>query len=81
LRASAFAALSPTIFVAAEVDPLISEGEAYVAALTAAGVTVDYRLVKGVSHGFIPMHRVLNEAAQTIDFIATSIRSLVGSRQ
>ncbi len=41
--------------VAAEIDPLTSEGEALAAALTEAGVDVEHRLFDGVTHEFFGM--------------------------
>ena len=44
--------LPPATIVAAEIDPLRSEGKAYADRLRAAGVPVRYRLYKGVAHEF-----------------------------
>ena len=46
----------------AECDPLVDEGLAYADRLRAAGVPVELELYRGVTHDFIKMGRVLDEA-------------------
>ena len=47
----------------AECDPLVDEGVAYADRLRLADVPVEFELVRGVTHDFIKMGRVLPEAA------------------
>jgi acetyl esterase len=59
--------LPPAIIVTAEFDPLRDEGEAYGAALTAAGGRADVRRYAGMIHGFFDMGGVCPAAAAAIE--------------
>ncbi|GAA4307800.1 alpha/beta hydrolase [Nibribacter koreensis] len=54
--------LPPTTIVAAEIDPLASEGQTLNDKLKAAGVETDYQKYNGVTHEFFGMATVLPEA-------------------
>jgi acetyl esterase len=54
--------VAPACVVLAECDPLVDEGVAYADKLRAAGVDVALELVRGVTHDFIKLGRVLPEA-------------------
>lgn len=61
--------------ILAECDPLIDEGLAYADRLRAAGVPVELELVRGVTHDFIKMGRVLDEARRAQAFAGAALRS------
>jgi acetyl esterase len=66
--------VAPACFVLAECDPLADEGLAYADKLRAAGVPVALDLVRGVTHDFIKMGRVLKEAPAALAFAAAALQ-------
>ena len=73
------AGLPPAVVVTAEYDPLRDEGEAYAAALTAAGVDVDRARYDGLVHGFIDMGAASPAAEAALgDVVARTRRLLHG---
>lgn len=68
LRSTNLKGLPPATIIAAEIDPLLSEGKAYADKLKAAGVPVTYKMYPGVTHEFFGMGAVLDEAkdAETV---------------
>jgi acetyl esterase len=67
--------VAPACVLLAECDPLVDEGLAYADKLRAAGVPVELDLVRGVTHDFIKLGRVLKEAGQAQDFAARALRA------
>jgi acetyl esterase len=67
--------VAPACILLAECDPLVDEGLAYADRLRAAGVPVELDLVRGVTHDFIKLGRVLKEAGQAQDFAARALRA------
>lgn len=62
LRAESLEGLPPALVITAALDPLRDEGEAYGAALEAAGVPTTVSRYDGVIHGFFGMHGLIDEA-------------------
>ena len=66
--------LAPAMFITADFDPLLTEGQQYAAQLQAAKINVDHHHYPTLSHGFISMVGLLNEADEAIDKIADFIK-------
>jgi acetyl esterase len=69
-------ALPPALVVTAAFDPLRDEGDAYAAALRAAGVPVLERRVPGLVHGFVNMTGVSPASRAAVVEIAGTLRAL-----
>ena len=59
--------LPSTHIIAAEVDPLLDEGQAYRDRLAAAGVPVSYTLGKALPHGYFNLTAVLPGAKDLVN--------------
>ncbi len=66
--------VAPACVILAECDPLVDEGLAYADKLRAAGVAVELELVRGVTHDFVKMGRVLKEAGAALDAAAAALK-------
>jgi acetyl esterase len=73
LEADALEGVAPACVVLAECDPLVDEGVMYADRLRAAGVPVELELVRGVTHDFIKLGRVLPEAPAAQDVIGAAL--------
>jgi acetyl esterase len=62
LIADSLEGVAPACVILAECDPLVDEGVAYADRLRDAGVPVELELYRGLTHDFIKMGRVLDEA-------------------
>ena len=71
--------LPPTTIIAAELDPLVSDGQDYFLALKAAGNKVNYRLFSGTTHEFFGMGAVVAKAKVAEDFGAKQISTSFGN--
>jgi acetyl esterase/lipase len=67
--------LPPTTIVAAEIDPLQTEGKLLYDNLKKAGVDVDYKLYKGVTHEFFGMAAVVPEAKDAQGYASGRIKN------
>jgi acetyl esterase len=70
LRAKSLAGLPPALVLTAEYDPLRDEGEAYAAALQAAGVPVTLHRYDGLIHAFMKRVEVFDAAHDAIARVA-----------
>jgi acetyl esterase len=80
LEAEDLAGAAPACVILAECDPVVDEGLAYADRLRLAGVPVELDLVRGVTHDFIKMGRVLSEAAAAQQFAADALRAAWSDR-
>lgn len=69
------AGLPPTLIIAAEIDPLQSEGELLNTRLKDAKVDTQYKLYKGVTHEFFGMASVIPEAKDAQALAVQKIKS------
>lgn len=66
--------LPPTTIIAAEIDPLQTEGKMLFDKLSAANVSTSYRLYTGVTHEFFGMATVLPEARDAQKFATDELK-------
>jgi acetyl esterase/lipase len=66
--------LPPTTIIAAQYDPLRSEGETLAANFKKAGVATDYKLYNGTAHEFYGMAALLPEAKDAQAFVANALK-------
>jgi acetyl esterase len=69
-----------TTVITAEIDPLRSEGQALAARLRDAGVDVDAKTYKGVTHEFFGMGAVLDDAKQAEQRAADGLNKGLNSK-
>ena len=70
--------LPPATIIAAEIDPLLTEGKTYADKLQAAGVKVQYKGYDGVTHEFFSMGAVIDESKQAEEFAAEQLKAAFG---
>jgi acetyl esterase len=78
LRADDLSDLPPAHILTAQYDPLRDQGNAYAAALEAAGVRVDHIEYEGMFHGFFNLGSVLDTAQVAVERAAAAIRREFG---
>lgn len=74
IRAEDLSGLPPATVLTAELDPLRDEGEAYAAALAAAGTPTEALRADGLFHGFFGLDEFLPEAAAPMAWTLTRLR-------
>jgi acetyl esterase/lipase len=75
LRAADLSGLPPAMVVTAEFDPLRDDGDAYAAALAAAGVPTEHVRARGHTHQSVSMVDVVISGAPIRARMADSLRS------
>ena len=65
--------LAPATIIAAQLDPLVSDGQAYATKLKAAGNKVLYRVYSGTTHEFFGMGAVVDQAKAAEQFGAARV--------
>ncbi|MCY4618971.1 MAG: alpha/beta hydrolase [Chloroflexi bacterium] len=78
LQAADLENLPRSLTITAEYDPLRDEGEAYAAALGAAGNQSACTRYDGVIHGFVSAFEAVPEGSQALDQIAAELRATFG---
>lgn len=73
LKATSLKGLPPATIIAAEIDPLLSEGKTYADRLKKDGVTVSYKEYAGVTHEFFGMGAVVPKAKEAQQFAADAL--------
>jgi acetyl esterase len=66
--------VAPALIIAAEMDPLVDEGDTYARRLRGARVPVDYQVVPGMIHGFLTMGGKVDAANRAVATIASALR-------
>lgn len=70
--------LPSTTIIAAEIDPLLTEGKMLADKLQAAGVKVNYKLYEGVTHEFFGMATVVPDAKDAQAVAASDLKGALG---
>jgi acetyl esterase len=77
LRAGSLVGVPPALILTAEFDPLRDEGEAYGAALRAAGIAVETHRFEGLIHAFVKRVDHFDAALEAIQQIGNALRAML----
>ncbi|OBI21538.1 lipase [Mycobacterium sp. E2327] len=75
LRAESLSGLAPALIAVGGFDPLRDEGEAYAAALRAAGTAVDLRYMGSLTHGFVNLFQLGGDSAVGTSELISALRA------
>jgi len=81
MKAASLKGLPPATIVAAEIDPLLSEGKAYADKLQKDGVSVSYKEYSGVTHEFFGMGAVVPKAREAEQFAADALKKAFAAKK
>ena len=81
LKATSLKGLPPATIITAEIDPLLSEGQAYADRLKKDGVVVSYKEYKGVTHEFFGMGAVVAKARDAEQFAADALTKAYAAKK
>lgn len=76
-----FAGVAPAVVVTAELDPIRDSGREYAAALSSAGVDHIYLEMKGITHSFTNLRRVMPSAQQDLERIFAAMKLMLGAQR
>jgi acetyl esterase len=68
----------PALIIAAQLDPLVDEGDAYARRLKGARVPVEYHSLDGMIHGFLTMGGKIDAANDAVSMVADALRRMNG---
>ena len=80
MKAVSLKGMPSATIIAAELDPLLSEGKAYAARLKKDGVAVAYKEYKGVTHEFFGMGAVVPMAKDAEQFAADALKKAFATK-
>lgn len=81
MKATSLKGLPPATIVAAEIDPLLTEGKQYADKLTQDGVPVEYRAWSGVTHEFFGMGAVVAKAKEAQQLAADALAKAFAAKK
>jgi acetyl esterase/lipase len=79
IRGADLSGMAPALVVTAGFDPLRDEGEAYAAAMAAAGTEVRLRRHPGMLHGFVNMIDLSRSARAALVEVADEVGAMLGA--
>jgi acetyl esterase len=74
IRSESLSGLPSATVITAEYDPLLDEGKNYADKLRSHGVNTTYQMYEGMFHGFVSFINMLQQADQSIEFIASQLQ-------
>ena len=80
MKAPSLKGLPPATIIAAEIDPLLTEGKMYADKLKKDGVAVTYKEYKGVAHEFFGMGAAVPKAKEAEQFAADQLKKAFAAK-